>query len=986
MLRLPVVRDFICRRSVAFSFGVCAALFLPGAPAPADEFARLKVTDRVIAPDPGPFTFTFSMYYPIGNGATILRQGSGFEPIIYRDWIQATEDAPDRIIAAPQDISRWNSLASGALDGGEVEILRIEDGAFRVVRRTNIPKGGFQAGGWRPGFPGGRAIAPSARSHVFAWDAWNRPNAPSYLRLRAVDRAGRPGRASAIAVVTSPAKIPPADQDRFKALVQVPWQGLAEAQSEGSDPSRNLAAPKSFAAREGRGGEVVLSWKAEDDPRRAGWILEISDTLPSTHKGHYIALTAPEGEDAPPVRRGDLVRISKRITRPGLDFFNNRIWGAGQETRVLRQGLTPGFADQDPTRRWHLAEHAPDTPVTEPGETYLEMELTGEGPQVVVQAATDSGTAQNWYPVLEPGKPYRVSFWAKAEAKATTETETDQAVEMRFMLHGFHSEAAHKVAPITFQAGPDWQYYEGAFTPRVRNPGARPGFMRLVANGPATVSLDNFRVHRADLPYLELMPEDIARLEASGMRAMRSMTTATTKRRTYDLAQLTHPAGLASGIRMQASLPVNLAHARSAGMEPWLNIEPHLSHAEWLGLVEYLAAPADPAHPWAMKRASQGQEQPWVAEFDRIYFELGNETWNRIFAPWTFPEMRDGETGERLSRGTVYGLYQEYVMGILRQSPWWDQTLEDKILVVLGGQEVYPGYGADAAHRAPSAELLTTGAYINGWETTDRLPKTTPKGFSRLLTHVLQSAMPYAEQHRSAIEGAPRRDDRPLMLGTYEAGPGYQLNGLNGARVGPEDAAEQERVMKSLASGVATLDAFLARAAQGYQIQNFYGYGPGEYWRSHALDKNGGQAYPSWRLLEIYNRRLTGDFLEVETLEVPRITMEGEKHRLAVDDGPLIGAYATRTQDRLALVVISRRVPDYPEPGDDGMTRVEIELPEISAESLTEISMTGDYDSTNITLEEVRPFEMSLPIPGDRLVIPDLAPGSVRIYLFEGLG
>lgn len=975
MLRLPVFSHLArlcpCLRRTVLSAGLGAVLLLPGAPVLAGGQARLEVTDRVIAPDPGPFSVTLSMHHPVGNGATILRQGSGFEPIIYRDWLQATEDAPDRVIAAPHDISLWNTLANGALDGAEIEILRIENGAFRVVRRTHVPKGGFQAGGWRPGFPGGRAIAPSARSHIFSWDAWNRPNAPSYLRLRAVDRAGRPGRASGIAVVTSPAKIPMADKNRFKALVSVPWQSTIETET----PDRNLQAPRGFAARQGRGGEVVLSWKADDDPRRAGWVLEISDTLPSTHRGYYIELAAPEGEAAPPVQAGDLVRISKRITRPGLDFFTNRVWSARQETRILRQGLTPGFADEDPARRWHLAEHAANTPVSEPGETYLEMELA-EGSHIVLEAATDSGTAQSWYPVLEPNRAYRVSFWARA----------DRATGLRFELGGFHAEAAQRVKPIAFQVGKDWQYYEAEFTPKVRNSGGRPGFMRLRAGGPATLAIDNFRVHRADQPYLALMPDDLERLGASGMRAMRSMATAPTKRRTYDLAQLTHPAGLASGIRMQSSLPVSLSHARAAGMEPWLNIEPHLSHAEWLGLMEYLAAPADPTHPWAAKRAAQGQDRPWVDEFDRIYLELGNETWNRIFAPWTFPGMPDGATGEKLSRGAVYGLYQEYVTSILRQSPWWDADLEDKIVIVLGGQEVYPGYGADAARHAPSAEILTTGAYINGWETTDRLPSATPAGFSRLLTHVLQGAIPYANEHRAAVEATPRADGRALLLGTYEAGPGYQLNGLNGVRVGPEDVAEQERVMKSLASGVATLDAFLARAARGYQVQNFYGYGTGEYWRSHALDHNGAHAYPAWQLLELYNRRLTGDFLEVLTHDAPRISLGAENHRKPVTDGPLIGVYATRDQDRLALVVISRRVPGYPEAGDDGVTRVEIALPPITAARLTGISMTGRYDATNITAEEVRPVETVLPVPEGPLVIPDLAPGSIRVYLFEGLG
>ena len=60
-----------------------------------------------------------------------------------------------------------------------------------------------------------------------------------------------------------------------------------------------------------------------------------------------------------------------------------------------------------------------------------------------------------------------------------------------------------------------------------------------------------------------------------------------------------------------------------------------------------------------------------------------------------------------------------------------------------------------------------------------------------------------------------------LELGTYEAGPGYALSGLNKqARMSPDEVLAQERTMKSLGGGTATLDTFLSYAREGFTLQN----------------------------------------------------------------------------------------------------------------------------------------------------------------------
>ena len=86
----------------------------------------------------------------------------------------------------------------------------------------------------------------------------------------------------------------------------------------------------------------------------------------------------------------------------------------------------------------------------------------------------------------------------------------------------------------------------------------------------------------------------------------------------------------------------------------------HVLHSEqdWLGLVEYLAAPYDPkadsprSKPWAYKRYRQrGIGTPWTDEFANIVIEFGNETWhNGHFEDWLgFSTARSGQAARNMA-------------------------------------------------------------------------------------------------------------------------------------------------------------------------------------------------------------------------------------------------------------------------------------------------------------------------------------------------
>jgi hypothetical protein len=274
---------------------------------------------------------------------------------------------------------------------------------------------------------------------------------------------------------------------------------------------------------------------------------------------------------------------------------------------------------------------------------------------------------------------------------------------------------------------------------------------------------------------------------------------------------------------------------------------------------------------------------------------------------------------------------------------------------------------------------MTIGAYLGGWDEGEGPPPLSRATLFDLLSHVSQST-PLAERHAKEVQGK-------LRIGTYEAGPGYALNGLNNARVTESQHRAQEQVMKSLAAGTATLDAFLARAYRGFEIQNFFTFGRGQLWTSHAKWYFGGQAYPSWKALALFNSEGTGDMLRTETLSVPSTSLKAVERRRAVADAPLAAVYATRKADRLNLFVLSRKADDF--------TPVSVELPFERAESITLYRMSGAPEANNLMADNVKLEKLSIPASqANRRFSVDassgadergLPPAATFLYVFEGV-
>ncbi|MDO5704828.1 MAG: hypothetical protein Q4G49_07095, partial [Paracoccus sp. (in: a-proteobacteria)] len=166
-------------------------LMLPLAGAAQAETARFSVTDQVAAPAARAVTATIETS---GEGARFF-PGGDFEPIVYRNWMLASADSaaesPGHINVTAQDIGGWDVLRDGALDGAEIEVLRIENGQFREVRRGVVAPDGYAVAGWFAATGTNAALDPDLNGASVELAKWERPGVPRWFTVRAYDSRGR---------------------------------------------------------------------------------------------------------------------------------------------------------------------------------------------------------------------------------------------------------------------------------------------------------------------------------------------------------------------------------------------------------------------------------------------------------------------------------------------------------------------------------------------------------------------------------------------------------------------------------------------------------------------------------------------------------------------------------------------------------------------------------------------------------------------------
>jgi hypothetical protein len=288
----------------------------------------------------------------------------------------------------------------------------------------------------------------------------------------------------------------------------------------------------------------------------------------------------------------------------------------------------------------------------------------------------------------------------------------------------------------------------------------------------------------------------------------------------------------------------------AASVKPWLQVEPFINPEEWEFLGDYLCAPVSSGKPGALRREALGQVEPWSDMFDEILLEFGNEAWNPIGSFFNPPgNGADSVTGQAYSSGEYYGLMSRHAAQTLMASAHWPSHIK----FVLGGWAGVPSFSRDALRGFRLPCYVGIANYNGGWDVGGALVSENDTSYQNVLASPAarqigeMDALVEVLQSVCAEVGLTYGTDvRPTC---YEAGPGYQLNGLNGASLTKGDIITQEVVMKSIAAGTATLHTALAQAARGFAHFNFFLISSGNYWVSNASEAQGGAVFPQWQVI-----------------------------------------------------------------------------------------------------------------------------------------
>lgn len=155
------------------------------------------------------------------------------------------------------------------------------------------------------------------------------------------------------------------------------------------------------------------------------------------------------------------------------------------------------------------------------------------------------------------------------------------------------------------------------------------------------------------------------------------------------------------------SLHEFLELCREIGANPWYVIPPTFAPSELTNLAAYLGAPVSSGHPYALKRQSLGQTQPWTDVFDTIHLEFGNELWGAASGSDPF-------FGASLLGGVRLGRIAGERFAMFKASPFYDSS---KINLIIGGQNYFPGRQQEIENQTDEHDQIALAPYFGTLDT-----------------------------------------------------------------------------------------------------------------------------------------------------------------------------------------------------------------------------------------------------------------------------
>lgn len=710
------------------------------------------------------------------NGASF---GAGFVPGVLSNFSTVRDVIGDRVVLSGLDY--YTSYAPAMFEGGEVEFRRITDGRMVHVGTAGMADVAFPL----------KKVFPSATKQVIKknrfrhkLDSWNRRGVSYWYSVAAVDALGAIGAWSDWVSYVA--------QDVADATVVT---GNITAEIPSRAEGGVLVAPTGVTLAVVGGVTVDLSWSVVDGAAGYAVCLAYSDpaTWPDT-VGEFRLTDLVGGMP----QAGDMVIWRKEVMRLTADMLCSRTYGV----TGTRLGLYPGFVEKglvtdDATPAWEIRSwQEGEKPSPNLGRYYLHQTVP-PATRAVSGIYWSGGTGQSYYHHKKKGETLRVDLWIRASAP----------VRMRFNS-GQPGETSQ-----SFDVGTEWRQYHLVSDYASEPEGAKPYKWAIaVTSGDAalTVEYAQLRAYLGGIDYGALRPY-LSDSLVPGQK-IRDHSLIKTCPKTYTAKIITNPPG--EGFDGQ-TCGMHMDICRTHQATPWVQLEWALFKEDWLIWAEWIAT----NH----------------ADFDKIMLELGNENWNTLSAFWTMPSLKDAATGTTLSAAAVYGLMTQMVYEWLQESPHWP-VLKDRIEMVIGGRLIN-GFGEQAYARCPAAKYVTVANYNGGWDNGTEKRDETGTSFGNMLGFaggaerlaVREAALATVAATRGHVVG------QDVFHDIYEAGPGYQLNGLNGASMTADEVIVQECVMKSRAAATAQLDAICTAWKRGW-LSNWFVLGRGDYFTSHNND------------------------------------------------------------------------------------------------------------------------------------------------------
>jgi len=284
--------------------------------------------------------------------------------------------------------------------------------------------------------------------------------------------------------------------------------------------------------------------------------------------------------------------------------------------------------------------------------------------------------------------------------------------------------------------------------------------------------------------------------------------------------------------------------------EPWYVIPVTFSPEDMSNLTEYLAAPADGAHPYADRRAALGQTSPWTEVFATIHLEFGNEAWGAASGGDPF-------MGESLLGGERLGKIANDRLGILKSNPHFTPNRFD---LIFGGQAGWPGQNYNIQSSSSAHNTIALAPYFGVLDTHANDNEIFYPLFARTLDDVTNGRVQqcYDEVQRGGGQGTGLAIYE-LNFHTTDPADGASLAVRNDFVTGQGGALalplHMLLYMREL--GVKTQTAFSA-------LQYSFRMSNGEYVRLWGMLRDmeaTGRKRPTWLGVELANRAIQGDML-----------------------------------------------------------------------------------------------------------------------------